>query len=92
MKKDISTEQVILSRLSSLSKGRLNVRTVEAIFLEIFAVSRNIELPKKITYLGSERSFTHQTAESRFGVMSEYMLNLLKTKLTFRKILNPLCE
>jgi chorismate mutase / prephenate dehydratase len=66
-------EQAILSRLSGLSTGRLNVKAIEAIFLEIFAVSRNIELPEKVAYLGPEGSFTHQAAESRFGAMSEYI-------------------
>jgi len=41
--------------------------------LEIFAVSRNIELPERISYLGPEGSFTHQAAESRFGAMGEYI-------------------
>ena len=42
-------------------------------FLEIFAISRNIELPENIAYLGPEGSFTHQAAESRFGAMSSYI-------------------
>ena len=53
--------------------GILNRSAIEAIFLEIFAISRNIELPEKIAYLGPEGSFTHQAAESRFGAMSEYL-------------------
>jgi len=46
---------------------------IEAIFLEVFAVSRNLELPERIAYLGPEGSFTHQAAESRFGAMSDYL-------------------
>ena len=46
---------------------------VITIFLEIFAVARNLELPERIAYLGPEGSFTHQAAESRFGAMSDYL-------------------
>ncbi len=69
-------EQAIIERLESLSQkeqGLLNRDAIEAIFLEIFAVSRNLELPERIAYLGPEGSFTHQAAESRFGAMSEYL-------------------
>lgn len=69
-------EKAIIERLDSISKaegGELNDAAIEAIFLEIFAVSRNIELPERIAYLGPEGTFTHQAAESRFGAMSEYL-------------------
>ena len=69
-------EKAIINRLSGLSEkngGLLNQKAIEAIFLEIFAVSRNLELPEKIAYLGPEGTFTHQAAESRFGAMSEYV-------------------
>ena len=69
-------EKAIIERLSEASQqsgGVLNRAAIEAIFLEIFAVSRNLELPERIAYLGPEGSFTHQAAESRFGAMSEYL-------------------
>ena len=69
-------EKAIIERLAAMSAesgGTLNQSAIEAIFLEIFAVSRNIELPERIAYLGPEGSFTHQAAESRFGAMSEYL-------------------
>lgn len=69
-------EKAIIDRLSAKSKedgGLLNKDAIEAIFLELFAVSRNLELPERIAYLGPEGSFTHQAAESRFGAMSDYM-------------------
>ena len=69
-------EKAIIDRLSALSKqsgGLLNSQAIEAVFLEIFAVARNLELPEKIAYLGPEGSFTHQAAESRFGAMSDYL-------------------
>ncbi len=69
-------EKAIIQRLTKLnddSNGLLNQNAIEAIFLEIFAVSRNLELPEKIAFLGPEGSFTHQAAESRFGAMSDYL-------------------
>lgn len=69
-------EKAIIERLIKYSKdsnGLLNKSAIEAIFLEIFAVSRNLELPEKIAYLGPEGTFTHQAAESRFGAMSDYL-------------------
>ncbi|QFR48694.1 prephenate dehydratase [Sulfurimonas lithotrophica] len=69
-------EKAIIERLALKSKndgGLLNKAAIEAMFLELFAVSRNLELPERIAYLGPEGSFTHQAAESRFGAMSDYM-------------------
>ncbi|MCA0362434.1 MAG: prephenate dehydratase [Bacteroidetes bacterium] len=66
-------EKQIVERLARHNDGPLTKEAIEAIFLEIFATARNIELPERIAYLGPEGSFTHQAAESRFGAMSEYM-------------------
>lgn len=66
-------EKWIVERMIDLSEGPLKASAIEAIFLEIFAAARNIELPERIAYLGPEGSFTHQAAESRFGAVSEYM-------------------
>lgn len=66
-------EKEILDRLKSLNEGALNETAIDAIFLEVFAVSRNLEMPEKIAYLGPEGSYTHQVAESRFGAMGNYI-------------------
>jgi chorismate mutase / prephenate dehydratase len=66
-------EKAIVDRLTENSQGHLNRAAIEAIFLEIFAVSRNFELPERVAYLGPEGSFTHQAAESRYGAMSDYI-------------------
>ncbi len=66
-------EKAIINRLIQNSGGPLNRSAIEAIYLEIFAVARNLELPERIAYLGPEGSFTHQAAESRFGAMSDYL-------------------
>ncbi|WP_128545202.1 prephenate dehydratase [Larkinella soli] len=66
-------EKQILDRLHRLNDGLMTPSAIDAIYLEIFAVSRNLEMPERIAYLGPEGSFTHQAAESRFGAMSEYL-------------------
>ena len=62
-----------LEKINSENNGLLNRSAIEALFLEIFAISRNIELPENKAYLGPEGSFTHQAAEGRFGAMSSYI-------------------
>lgn len=66
-------EKEIIDRLANKYTGRLGQAAIEAIFLEIFGVSRNLELPEIISYLGPEGSFTHQAAESRFGAVADYI-------------------
>jgi len=69
-------EKAIINRLtkeSIKSGGALTKNAIEAIFLEIFAISRNLELPENVAFLGPIGSFTHQAAESRFGAMSSYL-------------------
>ncbi|OCL83127.1 chorismate mutase [Arcobacter porcinus] len=69
-------EKSIIERLDNINKankGLLTRSAIEALFLEIFAISRNLELPENIGYLGPKGSFTHQAAETRFGAMSSYI-------------------
>jgi chorismate mutase/prephenate dehydratase len=75
-------EKEIIERLSEKSKeenGLLEKDGIEALFLELFSVSRNLERAEKVAYLGPDGSFTHQVAESRFGAVSEYLaMNSIK--------------
>ncbi len=66
-------EQAILNRLKKKNKGKLTDAAIEALFLEMFAVARNLELSEAVAYLGPEASFTHQAAEGKFGAMSSYL-------------------
>lgn len=78
-------EKEIIKRLEARNKGLLNNAAIEALFLEIFAISRNLELPENIAFLGPEGSFTHQAAETRFGAMSSY-ISIGSIKGVFREV------
>ncbi len=80
-------EQEIISRLKSQKKGVLSDEAIEAIYLEIFAASRNLELPERVAYLGPKGSFTHQVAESRFGAYADY-LSLSSVESVFKILEN----
>jgi len=78
-------EQSILNRLKKQNRGKLTNSAIDALFLEMFAVARNLERPEGIAYLGPEASFTHQAAESKFGAMSSY-LPISSIKGVFREV------
>jgi len=66
-------EKSILNRLQDKNQGKLTDSAIEALFLEMFAVARNLELPEGVAFLGPEASFTHQAAENKFGKLSTYL-------------------
>ncbi|HHS92620.1 MAG TPA: chorismate mutase, partial [Campylobacterales bacterium] len=66
-------EQSILNRLKAQNRGKLTDNAIDALFLEMFAVARNLERPEAVAYLGPEATFTHQAAEMKFGAMSSYI-------------------
>ena len=78
-------EKAIIDRLDALNEGKLNRSAIEALFLEVFAISRNLELPENIAFLGPDGSFTHQAAEARFGAMSSY-ISIGSIKGVFREV------
>ena len=66
-------ERQILQRLKKKNRGRLTDSAIEALFLELFSVSRNLERAEAVAYLGPEASFTHQAAQQKFGATSHYL-------------------
>lgn len=80
-------ERAILSRLENLDGNTLAKEAIEAIFYEIFAVSRNIEMPQKVAFLGPIGTYTHQAAQSRFGALSSY-IPLTTIEAVFKELEN----
>jgi chorismate mutase/prephenate dehydratase len=83
-------EKEIIERLTALSEkegGILKREHIEAIFLEIFAISRTLERQERIAFLGPIGTYTHQAAEHRFGANAKY-LPLLNIEAVFKAVDN----
>nr|WP_236617327.1 MULTISPECIES: prephenate dehydratase [unclassified Lebetimonas] len=76
-----------LNRLSQAQNGILKKEHIEAIFLEIFAISRTLERSERIAFLGPVGTYTHQAAEHKFGANAKY-LPLLNIEAVFKAVHN----
>ena len=87
-------EKEILDRLKKRNKekgGLLSDEAIEALFLELIAVSRSYERAERVAFLGPEASYTHQAAESRFGALGNYM-PIASIKGVFREVANGVAK
>ncbi len=83
-------EKQIIERLKKRNREKNGVLTdeaIEALFMELFSVARNFELPERVAYLGPEASFTHQAAEVKFGALGNYV-PIHTIKGVFREVAN----
>ncbi len=76
-----------LVKLSNTQKGILKKEEIEAIFLEIFSISRALERKERIAFLGPIGTYTHQAAEFKFGANAKY-LPLLNIEAVFKAVAN----
>jgi chorismate mutase / prephenate dehydratase len=63
----------VLRKISSLNKGPLKKRQLEAIYREVMSASLALEKPLKITYLGPQASFANLAALKKFGSQVSYV-------------------
>jgi len=65
-------EKEVYSRILAQNKGPLPNGSLEAIYREIIAGSRNLEKSIRVSYLGPEGTFSYFAARQKFGVEVEY--------------------
>ena len=66
-------EKAIIERLNKLNTGHFPNDALETIYREIFSVSRVLESPISIAYLGPEGSFGHAASIKHFGSSTNYI-------------------
>ncbi len=60
-------EKAVLDRLTRENRGVFPAHALRAVFREIFSVSRSLQSPLKVAFLGPEASFTHLATLKHFG-------------------------
>jgi chorismate mutase / prephenate dehydratase len=66
-----SREAEVISHVTSLNKGPLPDKALEAVFREVVSSCLNLEQQMRISYLGPEGTYSEEAARSRFGAMAE---------------------
>ncbi len=64
---DPGRERELIACLEKANGGPLPSSALRQIYREIFSVSRSLQKPIAVAYLGPEASFTHQAMRSHFG-------------------------
>jgi chorismate mutase/prephenate dehydratase len=66
-------EKQVLDRIKALNKGPMTASALDAIYREVMSSSLSLEKPLRISFLGTEGSFTHMAANKKFGSQVEYV-------------------
>lgn len=66
-------EEILLRRLAAGNPGPLPNESLRSIYREILSASRSRQKPLTVGYFGSEGSYCHQAALSRFGAGDSYV-------------------
>ncbi|MDX6765173.1 MAG: prephenate dehydratase [Candidatus Methylacidiphilales bacterium] len=66
-------EEILLRSLAKSNPGPLTNDSLRAIYREILSASRSRQKPLTVGYFGSEGSYCHQAALSRFGAGDSYV-------------------
>jgi chorismate mutase / prephenate dehydratase len=66
-------EEQLLQSLVERNKGRLQPRSIRAVYREIMSASIAVEKAVAIAYLGPEATWTHQAAREKFGASVQYI-------------------
>jgi len=69
---DPAREEEVLDKLLKQNKGTFPDSGLETVFREIFSVSRKVQQPLQVSYLGPEASFTHSAALKHFGAQCDF--------------------
>jgi chorismate mutase/prephenate dehydratase len=70
---DPARETKILKKIKSFKKGNFPASGIEAVYNEIFSVSRELQRMVRVSYLGPAFSFSHIAAIKRFGKSTSYL-------------------
>ncbi len=66
-------EKQVLDRIKELNKGPMTASALDAIYREVMSSSLSLEKPLRISFLGTQGSFTHMAANKKFGSQVEYV-------------------
>jgi len=69
---DPAQEARVYGYLQEINSGPLPVAGIRSIFREIISVSRSLQKPTTVAFLGPEASFSHLAAQQHFGESSQY--------------------
>jgi len=84
-------EQAVLNRIAELNRGPLPPKTLQAIYREMMSGSFALEKPLRVGYLGPEGSFSHLTAQCKFGASVEYR-PLADIRAVFEEVARGHCD